>query len=266
MYVPLAWRRESCVWAVLLPGSFSQCEKTFDFIFIQVTLIHSLAPSSPSVCIFSIEQASSLTQLWIRWKRLSIIAWSDYLVVRLLTHSHHYITEESLWNYSAIYHSLLYGPHTLKYWHTAITTRCLTRTAEILSATAYTQDHSYTNYYAHILTSTLQKYENQESGEGAGATWADLWVIIPHEYVYAYNELYKLLQIPSLGFRPRRRMTQHVASVFTKLTKSLCGHVVCPHPQGFATSSILDFTSGNDLPSTLQFKRRSKALKSLQKL
>lgn len=69
--------------------------------------------SSWSVYISSIEHDSSLALLWIHWKHLSIMPWSDYLVVRLLTHSHHYITEGSLWNYSAIYHSLLYGPYTL---------------------------------------------------------------------------------------------------------------------------------------------------------
>lgn len=53
------------------------------------------------------------TQLWIHWKRLSIMPWSDYLVVRLLTHSHHYITEGSLWNYSAVHHSPLHGPYTV---------------------------------------------------------------------------------------------------------------------------------------------------------
>lgn len=54
---------------------------------------------------------------------------SDYLVVRLLTHSHDYITEGSLWNYSVIYHSLLHGPYTLNDilpLHTA----CLTHPVE----------------------------------------------------------------------------------------------------------------------------------------
>lgn len=98
--------------AVSLSGSlFSQCKKTFDIICIQVTQI--CMNTSQSVCIFSIEQGSFLTQLRIHWKCLSIMPLSDYLVVRLLTHSHHYITEGSLWNYSAIYHSLLHGPYTL---------------------------------------------------------------------------------------------------------------------------------------------------------
>lgn len=35
-------------------------------------------------------------RLPIHWKRLSITPWSDYPVVRLLTHSHHYIREGSL--------------------------------------------------------------------------------------------------------------------------------------------------------------------------
>lgn len=97
-----------------LSGSFFslKCGKTFDFIFIQVDQI-CMDTSSWSVCIFSTEQPSSLTQLWIHWKRLSIMPWSDYLVVRLLTHSHHYITGGSLWNYSAIYHSSLHAPYTL---------------------------------------------------------------------------------------------------------------------------------------------------------
>lgn len=83
--------------------------------------------------IFSTEQASSLTQLWIHWKRLSIMTWSDYLVVRLLTHSHHYITVGSLWNYSAIYHSLLHSPYTLND-RLLLNTRCLTRLVKILAA------------------------------------------------------------------------------------------------------------------------------------
>lgn len=51
---------------------------------------------------------------------------SDYLVVRLLTHSHHYITEGSLWNYGAIYHCLLHGPYTLND-RLPLQTGCLTR-------------------------------------------------------------------------------------------------------------------------------------------
>lgn len=49
------------------------------------------------------------TQLRIHWKCLSIIL--DPIM--LLAHSHHYIREESLWNYSAIYNSLLHGPCNL---------------------------------------------------------------------------------------------------------------------------------------------------------
>jgi len=112
-----AWIEESFVFylAVFVSGSFllSVRKPLTSSLFRSLRFALALPPFSRSVCISSTEQASSLTQLWIHWKSLSIMPWYDYLVVRLLIHSHHYITEESLWNYSAIYHSLLHSPYTL---------------------------------------------------------------------------------------------------------------------------------------------------------
>lgn len=97
---------------------FSQCEKTFDFLSLfTLSLFRSLrfAWTLPP----ELHASSPLNKQvpWLNygfiWKCLSIMPWSDYLVVRLLTHSHHYIIEGSLWNYSTIYHSLLHGPYTL---------------------------------------------------------------------------------------------------------------------------------------------------------
>lgn len=84
--------------------------------------------------------------------------WSDYLVVRLLTHSHHYITGRSLWNYSAIYHSSLHAPYTLND-RLSLHTGCLTHSVENTeflqaSYTKFSQagmdvGHSYANLCAH---------------------------------------------------------------------------------------------------------------------
>lgn len=58
----------------------------------------------------------------------------------------------------------------------------------------------------------------------AGAPQTDLWVIMGYEYVCAHNEIYKLLQMPCLGFCSSCLMPQHVLLAFTKFTKCLLGH------------------------------------------
>lgn len=61
----------------------------------------------------------------------------------------------------------------------------------------------------HIHTHTA---EIQRERGGAGATSADLWVIMGHEYVCRHNEIYKLLQILRLGFYSLCLMPRHVPS------------------------------------------------------
>lgn len=82
--------------------------------------------------------------------------------------------------------------------------------------------------------------------------------------MWAHNEIYKLLQIPRLGFRSRCLMPQHVLSSFTKWTKCLLGHLVCPHPTGLITKR-------SNITLTLAFVADSvgkclKVLKSLEQL
>lgn len=111
--------------------------------------------------------------------------------------------------------------------------------------------------------------EGQKEEGGSMSHMNDLWVIIAYEYVCAHNEIYKLLQIPSLGFCSRCLMPQHVPLAFTKLTKCLLGHFDCPHPTGLMTkycNTLLTSGLMADLTINIIVKESLKVWKSLEQL